>query len=232
MIEAVASPIDPIPRVVHGFDGNTPTEEQISTIGEIVVPVVEVSLEPPLLESPMDQPDWEEVQNGTRKGSILIIGPDGSQYTKRKGSSLCRCVRRCGGQVRKEGLLQYSVHTPHATECLDITSAAKTARLNRKINAEAKQQVLQQPTVSSKKIVQALLLAEIEQNPHVRLPKPDRLIRNAQRAAAGVRHKHPTSLDQDLQVFFKLLFFYDTFLFSTNFFYSLGGGPATGFFAC
>ena len=51
MIEAVASPIDPIPRVVHGFDGHTPTEEQISTIGEVVVTVQEVSLEPRLLQS-------------------------------------------------------------------------------------------------------------------------------------------------------------------------------------
>ena len=99
MIEAVASPIDPIARVVHGFDGQTPTDEERSAIGEIVVPLQEVSLEPPLLNeivsaenSPSDEnqePDWEEVEKGTRKGSILIIGRDGSQYTNRKGMHVC-----------------------------------------------------------------------------------------------------------------------------------------------
>ena len=120
-----------------------------------------------------------------------------SQYS---GSTLCRCVRRCGGQVRKEGVLQYSVHAPHSVACLQTTREAKTARINRRINAEAKKQVLEQPRIPCKKIVQALLLAEVEQNPLVPLPKPDRLVRNAQRAAASKRPKHPKSLEEELKV--------------------------------
>jgi len=38
MTEAVASLIDPIARVVLGFDGQTPNDEERSAIGEIVVP--------------------------------------------------------------------------------------------------------------------------------------------------------------------------------------------------
>ena len=98
MIEAVASPIDLIARVVHGFDGQTPTDEERSAIGEIGIPLQEVSLQPALLNeivsaenSPSDEnqePDWEEVEKGTRKGSILIIGRDGSQYTNNKSVKL------------------------------------------------------------------------------------------------------------------------------------------------
>ena len=110
-IEAVASPIDPIARVVYGFDGQTPNEEERSTFGEIVVPLQEVSLEPPLLNeitpegihillcllhislmrtffpapsassaaagsthsAPQPSHDWEEVENGTRKGTIVML---------------------------------------------------------------------------------------------------------------------------------------------------------------
>jgi len=115
----------------------------------------------------------------------------------------------CGGQVRKEGVLQYSVHSPHSVACLQTTPEAKTARINRRINAEAKKQVLEQPRVPCKKIVQALLLAEVEQNPLVPLPKPDRLVWNAQRAAASKRPKHPKSLGEELKVRHSMYFIFN-----------------------